>query len=204
MVVCTANRWSLGHVTFVCRATSGFIAPARPPAVHSYVITADLDGDDDIDVVSASYVDGRIVWYENTDGAGTFADGLDIDVLESASSVNAVDLDNDGDLDLVASENDGGRLVWYENTDGQASFAAAVVIAIDDGVREVNHLANYFSVWCLPPGYHSTARQHGTCQSSRHSLARTHNVHCCQHTSCLAYHKCVTVDLLIETIPPSV
>ena len=36
--------------------------------------TADLDGDGDLDLVSASLVDDKIAWYENTDGQGTFAE----------------------------------------------------------------------------------------------------------------------------------
>ena len=35
------------------------------------VYAADLDGDGDIDVLSASSYDGKIAWYEN-DGAGQF------------------------------------------------------------------------------------------------------------------------------------
>ncbi|CAN0084426.1 unnamed protein product [Pylaiella littoralis] len=103
----------------------------------TYVAAGDLDGDNDLDVVSASFYDGRVIWYENTDGAGTFAEGQDIDILESAQSVVTVDLDNDGDIDLVVSDYVGGNIVWYENTDGLASFAAGVVIAIDEGVTEV-------------------------------------------------------------------
>lgn len=104
-----------------------------------YVAAADLDGDEDIDVVSASYNDGRIVWFENIDGAGTFEGGEVIDdVLASAQSVVAVDLDNDGDTDLVACDRDEGRIVWYENTDGQANFSAAIHIALDVGVNEVS------------------------------------------------------------------
>lgn len=107
------------------------------PLFPSYAAAADLDGDLDLDVVSVSYLDGRIVWYENTDGAGTFATGKDIHVLDSASSVVAVDLDNDGDMDLVVAEAFGGRIVWFENTDGLASFSTAIDIAVDLGVREV-------------------------------------------------------------------
>ena len=36
------------------------------------VFAADLDGDGDEDVLSASADDDTIAWYENTDGAGTF------------------------------------------------------------------------------------------------------------------------------------
>ncbi len=106
----------------------------------SYVTAADLDGDDDLDVVSAGYQDGRFVWYENTDGAGTFAAGQDIDLLDSARSVVAADLDGDGDVDLVACDQVGGRIVWYENTDGLGSFSAAIDIALDVGVNEVRYL----------------------------------------------------------------
>lgn len=107
------------------------------PASKRYVTAGDFDGDEDLDVASASLVDGRVVWYENTDGAGTFGPGQDIDVLDSAQSVVAADLDNDGDVDLVACDADGGSIVWYENTDGQGSFSAAILIALDMGVAEV-------------------------------------------------------------------
>ncbi|CAM9975438.1 unnamed protein product [Scytosiphon promiscuus] len=103
----------------------------------AYVAAADLDGDLDVDVISAFYDNGRIIWYENTDGAGTFAAGVDIDILDSAESVVAVDLDNDGDIDLVVAESLGGRIVWYENTDGMATFSTANDIAEDVGVEEV-------------------------------------------------------------------
>ena len=36
------------------------------------VSAADVDGDGDLDVLSASVGDDKIAWYENTDGAGTF------------------------------------------------------------------------------------------------------------------------------------
>ena len=36
------------------------------------VHTGDIDGDGDIDVISASENDNSVIWYENTDGLGTF------------------------------------------------------------------------------------------------------------------------------------
>ena len=36
------------------------------------VYAADLDGDGDADVLSASRFDDKIAWYENTDGKGAF------------------------------------------------------------------------------------------------------------------------------------
>ena len=40
--------------------------------VASSVFAADVDGDGDTDVLSASSNDDKIAWYENTDGAGGF------------------------------------------------------------------------------------------------------------------------------------
>ncbi len=76
----------------------------------SSVYAADLDGDDDLDVLSASLDDKKIAWYENTDGKGSF--GLqqvivsyeDFAVYEDAAqSVYAGDLDGDGDLDVLSA-----------------------------------------------------------------------------------------------------
>lgn len=113
--------------------------------MNRYVATGDLDGDDDLDVVSGSYSDGRVTWYENTDGAGSFAVGQDIDILTSVASVVATDLDSDGDMDIVVCDFDGGRIVWYENTDGQATFSTAIDIAVDVGVYEVSRLLAFFA-----------------------------------------------------------
>lgn len=77
------------------------LVSAKQSVINSYVVVADLDGDGDLDLISASFGDGRIVWYENIDGAGTFTGGVDIDTLGSALSVVAADLSGDGNLDLV-------------------------------------------------------------------------------------------------------
>jgi hypothetical protein len=89
-----------------------------------YAIGADLDGDGDQDIVSASSDDDTISWFENTDGAGTFSSRINIDTtMNGAAWVEAADLDNDSDLDLLACTFDSGVLAWYENTDGDATFA---------------------------------------------------------------------------------
>jgi len=65
----------------------------------SKVFAADLDGDGDIDVLSASRVDNKIAWYENTDGFGSFGPQQVITTEALlATSVYAADLDGDGDF----------------------------------------------------------------------------------------------------------
>lgn len=90
------------------------------------VFAADLDGDGDQDVLSASKDDGKIAWYENTSGYGTFSDQKVIsEYATNARSVYATDLDGDGDRDVLAASD---KLVWYKNTDGQGTFSTEKVI----------------------------------------------------------------------------
>jgi hypothetical protein len=78
---------------------------------------ADVDGDGDTDVVSAS-IDGTN-WYRNTDGAGNFGPRIDID-FEDTDSVFAADVDGDDDIDVLRAGED--LLSWHENLDGAGSF----------------------------------------------------------------------------------
>ncbi len=45
------------------------------------VIAADIDGDGDNDIVAAMYGGHDILWYQNLDGKGTFAEGDEISDL---------------------------------------------------------------------------------------------------------------------------
>ena len=94
----------------------------------SDVHSADLDGDGDMDVVSASASDGKVAWYAN-DGLNVFgtqriittqADGgigLDLDV---------VDMDGDGDTDVLSACFT--KVAWYRN-DGSGDFGPEEIIS---------------------------------------------------------------------------
>ncbi|GJM24171.1 MAG: hypothetical protein DHS20C16_05860 [Phycisphaerae bacterium] len=91
------------------------------------VRAADFDGDNDLDVVAAYYGSGRIIWYENTDGLGTFGPWQEITHLAySTHSVHATDLDGDGDVDVLYASRSAfggtGKIAWYENLDGLGNF----------------------------------------------------------------------------------
>jgi len=105
---------------------------------HS-VFAADVDGDGDLDVLSASFGDNKIAWYENTDGVGSFGSQQIIStVAGDATSVFAADMDGDGDLDVLAASALDDEVVWYENTDGAGSFGVTQVISTAvDGPRSV-------------------------------------------------------------------
>ena len=82
---------------------------------------ADLDNDGDMDVLSASYYDNKIAWYEN-DGTGLFIDEHIIsNNALGARGVYTADIDNDGDIDVLSASNGDDKIAWYEN-DGEQNF----------------------------------------------------------------------------------
>ena len=93
------------------------------------VFAVDIDGDGDLDIVSASNIDNKIAWYEN-DGAAdpSFTARTITTSADGAWSVYAADIDNDGDMDVLTATPDDHKIIWYEN-DGAAdpSFTANTI-----------------------------------------------------------------------------
>ena len=79
---------------------------------------ADLDGDGDGDLVSAS-PDQGVFWYENEPGSG-FAK-RQLGGPTASLSVETVDIDRDSDIDVVYTGGT-GVVAWYENA-GDGTFA---------------------------------------------------------------------------------
>ena len=96
---------------------------------------ADLNGDGDIDLVSSSYGDDRIVWYEN-DGAGNLTAITVATGVLGAREVFVADVNNDGHLDILSAAYEQQTIVWYENDGagpaGTPTFTAHT-IAIGEG-----------------------------------------------------------------------
>jgi hypothetical protein len=84
------------------------------------VFAADMDGDGDMDTLSASFFDNTIAWYEN-DGNQNFTARTISTTANGALFVTAADIDRDGDTDVLAALTNDGRVVWYEN-DGSQNF----------------------------------------------------------------------------------
>ncbi|NIQ20709.1 MAG: hypothetical protein GTN95_11180, partial [Gammaproteobacteria bacterium] len=102
------------------------------------VFAADVDGDGDLDVLSASGVDDKIAWYENTDGPGSFGPQQVITTLaDGAASVFAADVDGDGDLDVLSASRTDDKIAWYENTGGGGFGSQQLISILADGAESV-------------------------------------------------------------------
>lgn len=90
------------------------------------VSAADLDGDGDMDVLSADYFAGEITWYEN-DGSQNFTAHTVATGQAGAVEARPVDLDGDGDIDVISAAAEGDRIAWHEN-DGNENFTTHTLI----------------------------------------------------------------------------
>ncbi len=98
-----------------------------------------MDGDGDLDVLSASTYDDKIAWYENLDGAGSFGPQQVITTLaDNALSVFAADVDGDGDTDVLSASELDNKIAWYAN-DGASppTFTEQVISTTADDAHSV-------------------------------------------------------------------
>ena len=101
-------------------------------------LAADLDGDGDQDVYSASHGDNKIAWYENLDGrGGRFAEHVVSTEAMYARSVYAADLDGDGDLDLMSASQIDDEINWYRNNGGPSPSFTPYTVGYVDGAQHV-------------------------------------------------------------------
>ncbi len=111
----------------------------------SSVCTADIDGDDDEDIVHGAWTfeeGGKIYWNENM-GDGTFS-GPTL-ITEDYSGENRVisgDIDLDGDIDLVTASYSDSKVEWFENN-GDATFEEPTIMANDIAYVNDIHLGDF-------------------------------------------------------------
>jgi len=102
------------------------------------VYAADVDGDGDLDILSASSWNNKLAWYENNGGSPpAFTDHIITTIADHATSVYAADVDGDSDMDILSSSYS-DTIAWYEN-DGSSppAFSGHAITSNADGARSV-------------------------------------------------------------------
>ncbi len=89
---------------------------------------ADLENDNDLDIIYYSYYDNQVGFYENL-GAGAFSAAQIIDnTCDNPYVITVSDLDNDSDLDVISVSVGDNKMKAHINT-GNNMFATPVVIS---------------------------------------------------------------------------
>ncbi|WP_201987257.1 FG-GAP-like repeat-containing protein [Hymenobacter rubidus] len=125
----TANR-SAGTVSVrLNNGTGSFTAPAGNPEAGvgtnpNFVVMSDVDGDGDLDLLTANYL-ANTVSVRLNDGTGSFtppATTPEVGVGTAPASLAVGDVDGDGDLDLLTANNTAGTVSVRLNN-GTGSFS---------------------------------------------------------------------------------
>jgi len=129
--------------------TRRIISDQFPNLEASSVYAKDVDGDGDIDVLSAGH--RKIYWFEND---GDYEDWIRWEILfngSTARSVYAFDMDNDGDIDVFSAYqttdrinrhmNDGNENFTTSNIPGLADFSTSVYAEDVDGDGDMDVLS---------------------------------------------------------------
>ncbi|MCD4846873.1 MAG: T9SS type A sorting domain-containing protein [Candidatus Aegiribacteria sp.] len=100
----------------------------------------DINGDGDMDILGAAYLDGDIAWWENLDGSGTAWMEYTVDgSFPGATCVFSEDVDSDGDMDILGTTMYADEITWWENIDGTGtSWNEHPIDATFDGAHAVH------------------------------------------------------------------
>lgn len=104
------------------------VITTNAPGVQTIAV-ADVDGDGDYDVLSASNRKGKIAWYENLDDQEGFSDQKVITSQGNYSALHVADIKQDGDPDVIFISEKKSQVLWSGNQiDEGNGFASPKVI----------------------------------------------------------------------------
>jgi hypothetical protein len=87
------------------------------------VFAADIDGDNDNDILGTDVESGEIFWVANENNGSSWTEHPVGDGFSQAFAVAAADLDGDGDNDVIGADRhwQTGRVTWWENVGGDGT-----------------------------------------------------------------------------------
>jgi len=95
-----------------------FIVDPNAPGII-FVDAADIDGDNDMDILGAYWQGNAIAIWKNLGGDPILWEKIVVDNnIIQAHEVHAAYVDSDGLLDLIAASAGSHQIVWYRNNDG--------------------------------------------------------------------------------------
>ena len=95
-----------------------------------------MDGDGDLDIVSASYNDDTIAWYENDGAANPTFTAANIATNADGAYHIYADLDADGDIDILSAAAADDKLLYMKIMEQQIlTFTASDIITSADGAQ---------------------------------------------------------------------
>jgi hypothetical protein len=103
------------------------------------VYAADVDGDEDMDILStAGYNDRDITWWENINGSGTSWTEHTVDDYFDGRTIYAADVNGDNYMDILGASSTDDDITWWENTDSiGTSWTEHIVDGTYDGAMSV-------------------------------------------------------------------
>ncbi|MDE5083420.1 MAG: FG-GAP-like repeat-containing protein, partial [Trichodesmium sp. St18_bin1] len=99
------------------------------------VFAADVDGDGNGDIISASFNDNKITLYLN-DGSNNFTEETISTNAKGAYEVFAADVNGDGNVDVLSASKLDDKIAMYLN-DGSNNFTEHIISSNADGARSV-------------------------------------------------------------------
>lgn len=114
---------TLGNGSFGAASTFG-----AQGGGSSDLALSDLNGDGNLDAVTADFNNGNISVFLGT-GGGSFSTSISYTSGGSLDAVELIDVDQDGVVDVVAADNTGAAQIFLGNGDGTFGAASSVVLA---------------------------------------------------------------------------
>ena len=99
------------------------------------LVIADLDSDDDQDIIAGGYLGNDLNWYENNGSAYFTERAIDLN-LSGVLGLAVNDIDGDGDLDIFATAKTNDQVALYTNN-GSQSFTKSLISSDLDGPHSV-------------------------------------------------------------------